>query len=76
MSALGGAWFPTSFMPPTVQFFSKLTLVYWSIDGFLEVLWRGVGFSAIFKHLAILVGIAMLVNMLTVWRFKRGHIFD
>ena len=57
MSSIGGAWFPTSFMPSTIQFFSKLTVVYWSIEGFMEVLWRGVGFVSILPHLAILVGI-------------------
>ena len=53
MSAIGGAWFPTSFMPSTIQFFSKLTVVYWTIEGFMEVLWRGVGFISIVPHLAI-----------------------
>jgi ABC-2 type transport system permease protein len=76
MSAIGGAWFPTSFMPPTIQFFSKLTVVYWSIDGFLEVLWRGVGTSAILPHLAVLFGIGMILNFISVRQFRKGHIFD
>jgi ABC-2 type transport system permease protein len=36
MSAIGGAWFPTSFMPEFVQHLSKLTIVYWSIEGFIQ----------------------------------------
>ena len=39
MSAIGGAWFPTSFMPEFIQHLSKLTIVYWSIEGFIQVLW-------------------------------------
>ena len=76
MSAIGGAWFPTSFMPSTIQFFSKLTVVYWSMEGFMEVLWRGVGFVAILPHLAVLFGIGFLLNVVSVRQFKRGHIFD
>lgn len=76
MSSIGGAWFPTSFMPPTIQFFSKLTVVYWSIEGFLEVLWRGVGFVSILPHLAILIGIGAILNMVSVRQFRKGHIFD
>jgi ABC-2 type transport system permease protein len=76
MSAVGGAWFPISFMPPTIRFFSKLTLVFWSMDGFLEVLWRGVGFFDIIPHLAILLGIGAIINMISLNRFRKGHIFD
>ncbi|MCX6120355.1 MAG: ABC transporter permease [Ignavibacteriales bacterium] len=76
MSAIGGAWFPTTFMPSTIQFFSKLTVVYWSIDGFMEVLWRGVGFISIVPHLAILFGIGAILNLVSVRQFKKGHIFD
>ena len=76
MSAIGGAWFPTTFMPATIQFFSKLTVVYWSMDGFLEVLWRGVGITSILPHLGILFGMGAIINFISVRRFKKGHIFD
>jgi ABC-2 type transport system permease protein len=39
MCAVGGAWFPVSFMPEFIQRFSRLTLVYWSMEGFSQVLW-------------------------------------
>lgn len=76
MSAVGGAWFPTSFMPPTIQFFSKLTIVYWSMDGFLEVLWRGVGLYSILPNLGILLGFSVAVSLVSVRRFQRGDIFS
>lgn len=75
MSAVGGAWFPVSFMPEGIQFFSKLTLVYWSVEGFLAVLWRGAGFMEIWHYLAILFGIAILINLFSIIRFKRGNVF-
>jgi ABC-2 type transport system permease protein len=76
MSAVGGAWFPTSFMPPTIQFFSKLTIVYWSMDGFLEVLWRGVGLFSILPNLGILFGVSAAVSIISVRQFRRGDIFS
>jgi ABC-2 type transport system permease protein len=76
MSAVGGAWFPTSFMPPAIQFFSKLTIVYWSMDGFLEVLWRGVGLFSILPNLGILFGVSAAVSIISVRQFRRGDIFS
>ncbi|MBI3195167.1 MAG: ABC transporter permease [Ignavibacteriae bacterium] len=75
MSSIGGAWFPVSFMPEYIQFFSKLTIIYWSMDGFLEVLWRGVGILSILPNIGILLGIAALVNVVSVIQFKKGHVF-
>lgn len=76
MSAIGGAWFPTFLMPSAIQFVSKLTFVYWAMDGFLEVLWRGSGTLEILPHIAILLGIGALINVISVWQFKRGDIFS
>jgi hypothetical protein len=46
------------------------------MNGFLEVLWRGVGTSSILLHIGILFGIGAVVNVFSVWRFQKGHIFD
>jgi ABC-2 type transport system permease protein len=75
MSSIGGAWFPTSFMPSYIQTFSKLTIVYWSMDGFLQVLWRGVNTVEILPNLAILFFIAFLITLVSMWQFKKGHVF-
>jgi ABC-2 type transport system permease protein len=76
MSALGGAWFPISLMPEFIQQFSKLTLVYWSMEGFSAVLWAGHGLVQILPLLGILGGITAAVMSIAVWRFNRGRIFD
>lgn len=75
MSAIGGAWFPISLMPLVIQQFSKLTLVYWSMEGFSAVLWAGQSFTQILPLLGILGGITAVVMSLAVWRFNRGTIF-
>lgn len=75
MSAIGGAWFPTSFMPSFIQLISKFTLVYWSIDGFLNVLWRDAGVLAILPHLGFLFLFAGIMITVSHFLFKRGNVF-
>ena len=76
MSAIGGAWFPTSFMPEFIQSISKLTLVYWSMEGFLAVLWAQKSIIEILPILGVLLGMAAVVNVFSIWRFNRGNLFD
>ena len=75
MSAIGGAWFPTFILPPFIQIMSKLTLVYWAIEGFLQVLWRGAGTIDILPYAGVLLGIAAIVIIISTLRFKKGDIF-
>ncbi len=75
MSAIGGAWFPITFMPEFIQQFSKLTLVYWSMEGFSAVLWAGQSFVQILPILAVLGAITAGVMSIAIWRFNRGKIF-
>jgi ABC-2 type transport system permease protein len=76
MSAVGGAWFPTSFMPEFMQTLSKLTIVYWSMEGFVQVLWADCTFLELLPTLGVLLGIAVVVNAISIWRFNRGDLFD
>lgn len=74
MSAIGGAWFPITFMPVFIQQFSKLTLVYWSMEGFSAVIWAGQGFLQILPILGILGATTAVVMALAIWRFNRGNL--
>jgi ABC-2 type transport system permease protein len=74
MSAIGGSWFPTSILPNWMQLLSKATLTYWSVEAFLQVLWRHASFSGIALHVGILLTIAILINSYALIRFKRGLI--
>ena len=76
MSAIGGAWFPVSFMPELIQRFSKLTLVYWSIEGFSQVLWARATLVEILPILGYLTLMTAIVMGFSVWRFRRGRIFE
>jgi ABC-2 type transport system permease protein len=76
MSAVGGAWFPVSFMPDFIQRLSRFTLVYWSISGFLQVLWEHASLLELLPTLGILAGITALFLSVAWWRFTKGAIFD
>jgi ABC-2 type transport system permease protein len=76
MCAIGGAWFPVSFMPELIQKFSRLTLVYWSMEGFSQVLWTRASLIEILPTLGYLGLITALVMGFSVWRFNKGRIFE
>jgi ABC-2 type transport system permease protein len=76
MCAVGGAWFPVSFMPEFMQRFSRLTLVYWSMEGFSQVLWARATLVEILPTLGWLALITALVMGVSVWRFNKGRIFE
>lgn len=76
MSSIGGAWFPTSFMPEFIQRLSKLTVVYWSMEGFALVLWNGCTFAELLPTLGVLLGMSAVLIAISLWRFRRGPIFE
>lgn len=76
MSSIGGAWFPTSFMPEFIQQLSRLTVVYWSMEGFAQVLWNGCTFTELLPTLGVLLAMSAVLITVSLWRFRRGPIFD
>ncbi len=75
MSALGGSWFPVTLFPDWMQFISKFTLTYWSVEAFLQVLWRDASLSEIFfPYIIILLGIAVIANFVALHLFKKRHV--
>lgn len=75
MSGIGGAWFPTFILPPFIQILSKFSLVYWAMEGFMNVLWRGSNTLEILPNVGVLIGIAAVVNVFSIIRFKKGNLF-
>lgn len=76
MSACGGAWFPLSIMPEFMQQIAKLTVTYWAMTGFTDVLWAGKSILQILPTLGILSGMTIGMMGVAVWRFNRGNLFD
>jgi ABC-2 type transport system permease protein len=75
MSATGGAWFPMSFMPEFMQKIGKFTLVYWSMEGFLQVLWAERTLVELLPILGILASITIVVMAIAIWRLNKKPIF-
>lgn len=75
MSATGGAWFPIWLMPDFMQKIGKLTVVYWSMEGFGQVLWAGSTFRELLPTLGVLAAITAGVMAVSIWRLNRKKIF-
>lgn len=76
MSAVGGAWFPVSFMPEFMQTIAKFTLVYWAQEGFVQTLWAGAPLRDLLPILGVLVAMAAALNAVSVVLFRRGAMFE
>jgi ABC-2 type transport system permease protein len=76
MSAIGGAWFPTAFMPPFLQQVSRFTPVYWSITGFGLALGNQGSLPGLLPAIGVLTAMTAGLLGLAWWQFRRGTIFD
>ncbi len=70
LSALGGAWMPLEFTPEGFQAVGHLTPTAWAIDGFKNVIIRGLGLESVLLPAAILLGYAIVCFTVAVWRFR------
>lgn len=72
MSAIGGSMMPVVFMPEFIQKLAVGTINFWSIQGFYDIYWRELEFSAVLDNAGILLGItAVAVGIASVF-FKRN----
>lgn len=69
-SGLGGAWVPLELTSETVQFIGHLTPVAWGIEGFKNILARGMGLDGVWLPALALLGFAALFFALAAWRFE------
>ncbi len=76
MSAIGGAWFPVSFMPDTIQTLSRFTLVYWAVEGFADVLWAGRSLLEVLPKVGVLSAIAAAVLLVAIARLNSRRMFE
>jgi ABC-2 type transport system permease protein len=70
-TALGGAWFPLEVSGPAFSTIGHLTPAAWAMDGYQNILLRGLGLDSALLPALILVGYAALFFALAVWRFKK-----
>lgn len=70
LSGLGGAWMPLEFTPLSVQRIAYLTPIAWMMDGFKDIIVRGLGVEAVLMATAVLLLYAVILWLLAAWRFR------
>ena len=69
-SGLGGAWMPLEYTGETFQTIGHLLPTAWAIDGFKDIIIRGLGLSAILPAAGVMLAYAIVLFALAVWFFK------
>ncbi|HNT53114.1 MAG TPA: ABC transporter permease [Anaerolineaceae bacterium] len=71
LAGLGGAWVPLEFTGSTFQRIGHLTPLAWAMDGFKDILVRGLGLTSVLLPAAVLLGYAVLFFGLSAGCFYR-----
>ena len=71
LSGLGGAWVPLEYTGAAFQAIGHVSPVAWAMDGFKDIIARGLGFTSVLVPCAALFGYALLFFALALWRFQR-----
>ena len=71
LSGLGGAWVPLEYTGSLFQAIGHVSPVAWAMDGFKNIVARGLGFSSVLLPVAALAGYTLLFFILAAWRFQR-----
>jgi len=72
-AGLGGAWVPLEVTGPTFQAIGHLSPIAWGMDGFENIVARGLGFNSVLLPAAALIGYAVFFFILAVQRFQRAE---
>ena len=70
LSAMGGAWFPLDITGKAFATVGHLMPTAWAMDGFQNIVMRGLGLSSVLLPAGILLAYAVVFFALAVWRFK------
>ncbi|HVN52965.1 MAG TPA: ABC-2 transporter permease [Anaerolineaceae bacterium] len=70
LSALGGSMVPVYVMPDFMQTISRFTPHSWALNGFQDLIVRGLGLSAILPAVGVLLAFAAGFWGIALWRFR------
>ncbi len=71
MSAIGGAMFPSFMLPEAIKLISKITPVFWAMQGFNDVFWRDQGIPGILLESGVCIAMAAAMTIIAVLIFRR-----
>jgi ABC-2 type transport system permease protein len=69
-AAMGGAWFPLEVAGKTFATIGHVMPTAWAMDGFQNILIRGLAFQSVLIPAGILLGYAFAFFGLAIWRFR------
>jgi len=69
-SAMGGAWFPLEYTGKAFAAIGHLMPTAWAMDGFQNIVLRGLGLQSVLLPVGVLLGYAVAFFALAVWRFR------
>jgi ABC-2 type transport system permease protein len=72
-AGLGGAWVPLEVTGATFRAIGHISPIAWGMDGFENIIARGLGFQSVLLPAAALLGYASFFFVLAVWRFRSAE---
>jgi ABC-2 type transport system permease protein len=73
LSGLGGAWMPLEYTGAAFQSIGHVSPVAWAMDGFKNIVARGLDFNSVLLPVAALAGYALFFFILAAWGFRRSE---
>jgi len=70
MAALGGCWWPLDIVPGFMRTIGHLFPSAWAMDGFQDIIARGLGVRAVLPEVGVLLGFATVFFAVGIWRFR------
>jgi ABC-2 type transport system permease protein len=70
LAALGGAWVSLEVTPAAYQQIGSVTPLGWVLDGYRDILLRDAAVETVLPSVAALLGYAVVIFGLAVWRFR------
>lgn len=70
MALLGGCWWPLELFPAGLKTAVQVLPTTWAMQGFSNIVIRGVGPQEVLLEAAVLLGFAALFFVIGVWRFR------
>jgi ABC-2 type transport system permease protein len=70
-AGLGGAWVPLEVTGPAFQAIGHVSPVAWAMDGFENIVARGLGFHSVLLPALALIGYATIFFLIAVTRFRK-----
>lgn len=70
ISALGGAWWPLDIVPGWMQTVGRFSPMSWAMDGFQDIITRGLGVTAFLPEVGVLLAFSVVFLTVGIWRFR------